>query len=236
MIRETAIPDWAMTILVGWAERAYRRGYQHGLVTYADGAPYDVKIADWRFARIRLDGRDGTPFDPCELTIERRHTTVDVPRDGLDARLYQTACGRAWRLSAIRKAATGLTDVETEIPPWAMTLLIKWVERAYRRGVQQGMCAADKQGATNDPKVGEWRSAAFKLGERARTPHGYGGGVSIRSRHIDVDSPAIAVQGHRPRGVSSQDIRLERDGQDWRMTVLTERVDWRGYNDLRPTQ
>jgi hypothetical protein len=213
MIRETTIPDPAMTLLVGWAERAYQRGYQHGLVIYAEGAPYDVQIADWRFAKIALDGREGTPFDPGELTIEQRHTRVDGPREGRAVRLYQTASG-AWQLSAMGESATGLSAVETQISRSAMTLLIKWAERAYRRGVQQGMYAAHKQGARNDGKVGEWRSASLEIDKREGAPHGYGC-VSIRSRHIDVDSPALAV---------SQDIWLERDGQDWRMTVLTEPV------------
>jgi hypothetical protein len=49
-----------------WAERAYRRGFQHGLVEAAERGTLatDHKIADWRFANVRLSDRDGTPYDP----------------------------------------------------------------------------------------------------------------------------------------------------------------------------
>jgi hypothetical protein len=80
--REAKIPHWAMCIIVLWAERAYRRGFQQGIVAAKKfGAKSnDSKLTDWRFGKYSTSGRGGSPYDRIGSTVLERHTEVDGPR------------------------------------------------------------------------------------------------------------------------------------------------------------
>jgi hypothetical protein len=75
------LPHWVMKFFIEAAERAYRRGFQHGLLEAEDRGTLhnDPKISRWRSANFRLGDHDGSPNDPNSLTIERRHTGCDGP-------------------------------------------------------------------------------------------------------------------------------------------------------------
>jgi hypothetical protein len=110
------LPRWVRELLMAWAERAYRRGFQQGfhmaqkrLDKYngrneerraIDGS----RIADWRFAIIKWSDNDGTPLSNKSSSLARRHIEIDHPGldDNMGVRSVLTIHG--WDLTQIRYA------------------------------------------------------------------------------------------------------------------------------------
>ena len=74
---------------------------------------------------------------------------------------------------------------EIDIPKWAMKHLLQWVEKAYRRGFQQGLYAAEVRGMKyNDKKVLNFR---FSKCNNASEPLNKFVKCDLESRHLEWD-------------------------------------------------
>ena len=91
---EVRLPAWLVRLMVLSMEKAYRRGFQHGMVqphqswSRSLGRSADMKVANWRFSlRPKSDPRkinQGTPYQPSVESIIVRHLR-SVFDDGLGA-------------------------------------------------------------------------------------------------------------------------------------------------------
>ena len=81
-MKEVVIPAWLARQLILIMERAYRRGYQHGIIAGEEGVKHnDPRISKWRTS-IKPTSRPermrgGTPVDPSELTVADRFMGLD---------------------------------------------------------------------------------------------------------------------------------------------------------------
>lgn len=81
MTKEIELPKWLVKRLLQWVERAYRRGYQHGLVAGENGWKHDDKLVmDYRFPNEDVDfatfaatNKNGKFIKKCGLPLDVKH-------------------------------------------------------------------------------------------------------------------------------------------------------------------
>lgn len=76
---------------------------------------------------------------------------------------------------------------EIFIPKWAMSLLILWAEKAYRRGFQHGLLAANKNGWTHNNEGYKFRYNGGKPIRNAEEPLHNSSAISLETRHLEFD-------------------------------------------------
>ena len=86
---EVHIPKWARTALLQWAEKAYRRGFQHGVLqAEINGSKHDSSsVVKFRFCNLNsLPSNSNSPLTSdkdFKCSLEERHFNYD-PIPGVD--------------------------------------------------------------------------------------------------------------------------------------------------------